>query len=598
MSRLPKETEGAPFLPLAAVEESLARGGVPHEVSGLLLELVHMGVLPRYTAADAEVVLQDDLLEVMACIDAALEDPRAVVFQADLFSRGALSSFPVLPGTTVELLRNPEELPHAFSPAIRNLLRTVAAVKLGDKEKLINYIGASRLLTSSRVALEHSIEQVERANIISGQRASTFANSAYYMGSKRALAGFLVEALAGILPPDGVVFDLMCGSGAASGAFASTWRTIASDAQAFSIHLATVQGGGMTVARARALLSRIMPAAREHVVTLRPLLGELMTIEDDIMHGNIDEDAVRRYREFVRAVPVYPSCATMGSWNPSSEVHRRKAGARETPYLLFAAYFANVYFGLRQCVEVDSLRFAIESVAEHQDRTFALGALVATLSALGTTYAAHFAQPPIRCAEDISVANLHRILDTRGRSVFHEFEMRLLSLAEASEGCRYPIEPVEGPWSNALKWAQRELRNQPVAVYVDAPYTRDEYSRYYHLLETAVTYNYPSSDGVGRVPSKRAGDRFASEFFTRSRERFERTLATIISTVVQQGYTCAWSCASSGVPRIDAVISQVVGSTGVSVRSVAAAYSHKAQGGRRAKEVVEYLLMFGSARKA
>jgi adenine-specific DNA-methyltransferase len=36
-----------------------------------------------------------------------------------------------------------------------------------------------------------------------------------------------------------------------------------------------------------------------------------------------------------------------------------------------------------------------------------------------------------------------------------------------------------------------------LVVYADPPYSRAQYSRYYHLLETLILYDYPRVEGMG-----------------------------------------------------------------------------------------------------
>ena len=129
-------------------------------------------------------------------------------------------------------------------------------------------------------------------------------------------------------------------------------------------------------------------------------------------------------------------------------------------------------------------------------------------------------------------------------------------------------------------------------MYLDAPYTREEYSRYYHLLETLVRYKYPDSIGVGRVPSKIVGGRFQSEFFTRSSERLVNALCSVILSVLERGWVCAWSYSDRGGVAIPRIVDEVRRGISCDVRSYAAPYTHKALGARRAKPVVEYVVVF------
>lgn len=46
-------------------------------------------------------------------------------------------------------------------------------------------------------------------------------------------------------------------------------------------------------------------------------------------------------------------------------------------------------------------------------------------------------------------------------------------------------------------------RKKPSVIYADPPYTADHYSRYYHLLETLILYDYPDISGKGQYRSGR-----------------------------------------------------------------------------------------------
>jgi hypothetical protein len=377
----------------------------------------------------------------------------------------------------------------------------------------------------------------------------------------------------------------MCGSGAIAGVLAREWRTVASDAQTFCRILAAVQGGGFSEKAAMSIVDRVVGTAREHAALLGSVVRTSVDREEEFLHGDVSDSTLEAYRAFVRQSQTYPKV-----W--SDEISARRSRPDLTPFMLCTAYFSNVYFGVRQCVEIDSLRFAIEQLASKRERTLALGALVATMSALGSTYAGHFAQPPLANTRALSVKTLPKIWDRRSQSVFHEFSVRIVNLARESQTCRHSVALVDGPWERALELVAAKYGRESVTVYLDAPYKREEYSRYYHVLETIVLYNYPSSTGSGRVPSKAQGERFASKFATRSRSKVEGEFVNVICNVLARGWNCAWSYASSGDARLSQVIEGIGQKLPVTVESVAVGYIHKGQGGRRAKPVHEYLFMF------
>ena len=256
------------------------------------------------------------------------------------------------------------------------------------------------------------------------------------------------------------------------------------------------------------------------------------------------------------------------------------------------AYFANVFFGVRQAIELDSLRWAIEQCSSGNDRDWALGALVATASAVATTYGGHFAQPIVHPGRALSGRTLHRILENRAVSVIHDFSVRLSRLCASSPAHAHQIKTIPGPWDDAISSVDQETDGRRVAVYVDAPYKREEYSRYYHVLETLVSYSYPASIGIGRMPDKGAGQRFQSRFFSRSRSSVEKEFVRLIESILSRGWACLWSYSDSGAASIVDVSTTVARNTGCRIRSSFTTHSHHAQRGHSPKTVTEFLIEF------
>lgn len=549
------------------------------------------GILPTYSAGSSDLVLKGDLLSILPIL--ANRPPAA---DTRFPNSGQLwSDFPASLSldkhTRIDILSKSTDIEPVFYSAVRNLISSNLSPELGTQEPLVNmgYVLPVRIFTYSKEIRRFIEEQKQRVKLVGSSRASQFSNSAYYMGSKRALSAFIVEALSSVMPKQGVVVDLMCGSGAASCAFNKIWRTISSDAQEFCRVLALVQGGGFSIVRAQNMLVRLLPLARNHAQKLRERMDTFLEAEDNIFHGDLGPALLEEYQKFIAGFPTIPNGSPRGGWDPILEVKKRRKQATLLPYCLFTTYFANVYFGLRQSVEIDSIRFAIDQFESQHERNWALGTLVATMSALGTSYAGHFAQPV-----KLNLGNLSWILERRAYSIIHEFSVRLLNLAEESEKSASSIELVPGPWSKALSSVKKVLgrADVPVAIYLDAPYKREEYSRYYHVLETAIVYSYPSCIGNGKIPDKRTGERFQSEFFTRSDVRLNQLFVKVITQILNRGWICAWSYSESGNADMIKVIDETHNSTGCWVKSYAAPYQHKAQSGRGAKDVTEYLVVF------
>lgn len=200
---------------------------------------------------------------------------------------------------------------------------------------------------------------------------------------------------------------------------------------------------------------------------------------------------------------------------------------RENPLLrpacLMTAYYANVYFGLRQAIDLDSLRAAIDELPGNdpvaaRKRVHYLAALIHTAS-VSTSGTSHFAQPRAlrKDSELLAMARRRRIdvLET-----FRDFcgeISRALVMVDPGEGNRALCAEYGSLIRDEPSGSQWAPEARADLVYMDPPYTSDNYSRFYHVLEVLARYDYPALDRdargcvtVGRYPE--IGYRFQSLF--------------------------------------------------------------------------------------
>ncbi len=174
---------------------------------------------------------------------------------------------------------------------------------------------------------------------------------------------------------------------------------------------------------------------------------------------------------------------------------------------LITARYANVYFGVSQAIEIDAIRVAIETFPQDnpQFRDLCLAALL--LAACTCNPGPHFAQP----RKVKSLATLRDVVERRARSVAWEFEVSLRRLA-SREPLPQPLGSVTcTDWREALDAFDRATAaSGPRTVYLDPPYSKLQYSRYYHVLNVLLANDYPLISGVGRYPPRT--DRFSSRF--------------------------------------------------------------------------------------
>lgn len=185
----------------------------------------------------------------------------------------------------------------------------------------------------------------------------------------------------------------------------------------------------------------------------------------------------------------------------------RNSNPSLTPYQLFTTTFSGAYFGLQQCIQIDSIRYAIDqllqtSFLDIDQHNWMSVALCQAVSKIATT-TGHFAQY-IRVKEN----NCKRFLAQRSRSPWREWLRAIFQLSPIGTSEWRSSNRVYNSDAIELLLELSEKEDYPTVIYADPPYTRDQYSRYYHLYETLLKYDYPPSQATGRYRP----DRFSSPY--------------------------------------------------------------------------------------
>ena len=240
----------------------------------------------------------------------------------------------------------------------------------------------------------------------------------------------------------------------------------------------------------------------------------------------------------------------------------------------FTRTYADTYFSAAQCRELDALRAGIGRCRDVYRRALYLTALIYAMCYVQSS-PGHFAQflPP-----DHSRVG----------------PLRALSLTRAFIGKCAELESlVLSPYVNrsfGLGW--RDLLGGAVApfgevklVYIDPPYSGEQYSRFYHLLNTVVLNDEPEVEHLARYRT----DRFKSAFCYPRRVRGEfRDLFQEVANACPQA-AVVLSYGSRGLLGIGELVDlarEVYPRVEVKKR----AYTHSSLG-KGADPVTEYLLV-------
>lgn len=164
-------------------------------------------------------------------------------------------------------------------------------------------------------------------------------------------------------------------------------------------------------------------------------------------------------------------------------------------YSFFIDNYTDTYFSEPQCLEIDSLRYAIEKVSNEQHKNFYLTLLMnAMCKAQSTT--GHFAQ--------FLDSNHKRTITLRKLSVYKLFFEKVSDFSSFVKSnycnCNFNLDYNE-------LFLKKEM-NDVKCFYLDSPYTSDQYSRFYHILETICKYDRPDLSFKAKYRSDRVQSKF------------------------------------------------------------------------------------------
>jgi adenine-specific DNA-methyltransferase len=384
-------------------------------------------------------------------------------------------------------------------------------------------------------------------NATDGDRRTTLS----IYGVKTRLLPFLTSVIRTVAKDDAAICDLMCGSAIITRKLAATHPVFANDANPYGPTLAVATTANLDAAETASLVERLKSRTAQNVRALENIFAPYLEEEIELLHSARTMQSMAAYRRFCADVPAFFGSIDGELRRLSEPEHclremivQRRAAPRTFPYVLATAYWANVHFGLRQTILLDSLRFAAEAENEPV-REIVLAALMqaALLCASGP----HFAQP----FKPKGLAQYRALVDKRSKRIDAEF----FSVLSQYESQRVPTNRIlaatKKNWRDALRMFAHVIEGRPGLVYVDPPYTQVQYSRYYHVLNVLVEYDYPKCSGPGRCPER--DYRFSSRFEYKPGAA-KRELFDLIAECSAAGFDLVMSYSRSGAVTIADIV--------------------------------------------
>ena len=317
----------------------------------------------------------------------------------------------------------------------------------------------------------------------------------HYLGSKLRLLGPISDAIAEVSGPNATVCDLFAGSATVAVYLSSTWNVVASDIQEYSRVLCNgllspppTMDERITVGRELVRRAKISPLRD----TLQNVFAALIEHEKvsalEAAAGSMDGLC-----EIMECPPLISGPGTLPKNDALRSPWLKVRGCLATSGLdrdvgsVVSTYFGGVYFSWRQAVDLDALLREVHCM-DSSWKDYYLACVLAAASDVVNTVGKHFAQrtQPRKADGVVKRGVIRSALRDRSQDVFTAFVRSIDRLNAVSPNGRY---------HHVLRRDFRDLLGDPSirfdVLYADPPYTRDHYSRYYHVLETMARHDRP-----------------------------------------------------------------------------------------------------------
>jgi len=348
-----------------------------------------------------------------------------------------------------------------------------------------------------------------------------------YMGSKRKLAETIHQLVKDEIQfnGEGYFFDLFAGTNSIAEFFKKDCPIITNDIQDYSYQIALALIKNKNIIICTHDIENLNKIRKKKYDSLSSKFQKYLKIENEI----ISQKEIGKYVEFINSFPNANDVQNKEGHELAYffSIDFLNSCRKTDEYLLFTTYFNNSYFSLKQCLQIDSLRFAIdkttnrnlESETKEIIRAIYLTCLMSTLS-IAVNSTSHFAQ-----FHKLNEKNFNWIIERRQKDILEIFNRKMIEFNNSFISTKFSNICLNKNYKSVFE-ENEELLNETKVIYIDPPYSCAPYSRFYHILETLVKYDYPESLYDGRY----RGDRYVSEFNQKGKVliEFESLLENLI----------------------------------------------------------------------
>lgn len=308
-----------------------------------------------------------------------------------------------------------------------------------------------------------------------------------YLGSKLRLLDFIEAKVLDVTPNDAGVCDLFAGSGCVSRRLSRLHPVVACDIQGYSKVICNAILRNFNVDDI-AINRFFEDIDTESAYALRGVFSPLIELEHNAIENknlNVLTCILENGSLEVFNIEQRDSCL---SEHLSAVCNRLKEELLNDVKSLVSRYYGGVYFSYRQAVDIDIILEGIHRFVPKENRDLFLAALLSTASDVVDTVGKHFAQP-IKARDskgNIKITVYNKAVKDKTIDIFTLYREWLVKYMTLAKNDLQHI-TLQDDYEHCLKSLPDNVRT----VYSDPPYTRDHYSRYYHVLETLTLRDTP-----------------------------------------------------------------------------------------------------------
>lgn len=375
-----------------------------------------------------------------------------------------------------------------------------------------------------------------------------------YMGSKREILGFVIEAINEIHKGERIC-DLFAGTAILAGAIGHLTPIHSNDIQQYSGILAKTYLSNYDWDNHSDIIEEVISKAKKRVNLVKKSYSKL----------NFNYDGFITVPEFQKIEKKQQ--ALIGFDFSKLDYH------------LFIKNYSGTYWSFEQCLWIDAFRKVAEDYSDSCFYYTILSSLIYAMSYCSQS-TGHYAQ----YRDATKQSNKEDILNYRRREIEPYFRKKFLEFKTKLVGKKSDYIITSLDYSGCLDKIERGS-----IVYADPPYAFVHYSRFYHALETLVRYDYPTVTHKGRYRN----DRHQSPFCQRT--NVKDAFTTLFQKIKNKNAQLVLSYSDTGMIGQDEIVNllnlTLDKSYQVEVRFEKHIHSTMGRSDNKDKEVKEFLII-------